>query len=340
MNSPQSIWSDKPMSTGIAALVCYAGVFNDVIDVEEMASRLGVSGQDEFYATVNELHRQNRIIVRDGFVALPNLDDRISVKAEKIAFTKKLIDSRIDDLRKLGRNPLIKFVGISGSLAANNPTRDMLGRLDLDVFLITRRHCLWIYRILFGIRYVFPKNREEPELCINYLVDEAHLAIPIKNFYTATEIQNLIPVTNASSLRQFLQANSWVRHYYPRPVDTKTTSSLSQPESTVDKLLYFIFISLRCVKWMSFKPLKQLSFKSDPHRGESPCASRNPHGGYHALVQKKFDRLAKDWYSDLLGDDLIEKLFPDELSIEIREGKSDVEAMAQAAIGAPYGKYG
>ena len=34
MNSQRGVWSDLPLSTGIAALVCYAGVFGDVIGID------------------------------------------------------------------------------------------------------------------------------------------------------------------------------------------------------------------------------------------------------------------------------------------------------------------
>jgi hypothetical protein len=324
------------MATGIAALVCYAGVFNDVIGVEEMASRLGVAGQDEFYAAVDELHRQDRIVVKDGFAGLPNFEDKIAAKASKIAFTKKLIGSRMDRLREIGRNPLVKYVGISGSLAAENPTRDINGRLDLDVFLITKRHCLWIYRIIQGIRCLFPRSKEEPELCINYIMDESNLTVSIRNFYTATEIRNLIPVSELDLHRKFLQANGWACCYYPGMVDTSAPSPLALPESLIDRLFFFIFLALRCVKWRSFEPLRKLSFKPDPHSGESPCTARPPHGGYHALVQKKFNRLAALWFHELLDADLIEKLFPDELSVEIRTGDVDVASL----LTLDYSKYG
>ncbi len=324
------------MSTGIAALVCYAGVFNDVIGVEEIASRLGVAGRAEFYAAVDELHRQERIVVKDGFAGLPNFEDKIAAKVSKIAFTKKLISSRMEQLRKIGRNPLVKFVGISGSLAADNPTRDINGRLDLDVFLITKRHCLWIYRTIMGIRGLFPRSKAEPELCINYIIDESNLTVTIRNFYTATEIRNLIPVAQLELHRKFLQANDWACYYYPGMSDTSAPPPLALPENLIDKLFYFTFIALRCVKWFSFEPLRKLSFKSDPHTGESPCMSRPPYGGYHALVQKKFSRLAALWFPELLNAELIKEMFPDELSTELRKGDVDVASL----LALDYSKYG
>jgi hypothetical protein len=324
------------MSAGITALVCYAGVFNDVISVEEMALRLGVSGQDEFYAAVDELQRQDRIIVKEGFAGLPNFEDKIAAKAAKIAFTKKLIGSRMDRLRKIGRNALVKFVGISGSLAADNPTRDMSGRVDLDVFLVTKRHCLWIYSIIRSIRGLFPRSHEEPELCINYIMAESNLAVSNRNFYTATEIRNLIPVAELDFHRKFLQANSWACYYYPGMCDTPARPPLALPESLIDKLFYFTFVALRCVKWLSFKPLRKLSFKADPRSGESPCMARPSYGGYHALVQKKFSRLAALWFPELLDAEMIEKLFPDELSVELRRGDVDVASF----LTLDYSKYG
>ena len=38
VNPRGSIWYDLPMATGIATLVAYAGVFGDVIGIEEIAA--------------------------------------------------------------------------------------------------------------------------------------------------------------------------------------------------------------------------------------------------------------------------------------------------------------
>lgn len=343
MNPTKSIWSDKPMETGIAALVCYAGVFNDVIGVEEMASRLGVKAsgsRDEFDLALGALHRQDRIVVKDGFAGLPGFEDKIAIKPEKIAFTKKLIASRMKDLRRIGRNPLIKFVGISGSLAADNPTRDKNGCLDLDVFLITRKRCLWIYRIILGVRNVFSRDLDEPELCINYIMDESDLMVSNRNFYTATEIRNLVPVVGMDTYWRFLWANAWTGCFYPGMRGAGETIPCGSSGKLANKVFFFFFIVLRCIKWFSSRPLREVVFTSDIHSGESACTAKAPCGGYHALVQKKFSRLADVWYADLLDGALMEDLFPDDLSVEIRSNKLDIAAIAQAAIGDAYGKYG
>lgn len=341
MNSPQSIWSDKPMSTGIAALVCYAGVFNDVIGVEEMASRLGVSGQDEFYAAVDELHRQDRIVVKDGFAGLPNFEDKITAKASKIAFTKKLIGSRMDRLRKIGRNPLVKFVGISGSLAADNPTRDRNNRLDIDIFLVTRKQCLCLYSILRGIKNIFNRNNDEPEICVNYIMDESNLLVANRNLYTATEIRNLIPIAGLEVYSKFLKINSWAGYYYPEMVVASEPAASTPSNNLINKFFYVVYTIFRCLKWFSLEPFMKLSFKFDLHSGACSYVFRPPYGGFHALVQKKFARLAETWFPELLGSKLIARLFPDKLSSEIRSGELDVVAIAEnVGLGDAYSKYG
>jgi len=128
----------------------------------------------------------------------------------------------MNDLRKLGRNPLIKFVGISGSVAANNPTRDRSNLIDIDIFLITRNQCLWLYVIPLCCLNNFRSLMQDRRLCINFIMDESDLRIPNRNFFTATDIRNLIPVSGLDTFQSFRQANNWVDYYYPGFSGTST----------------------------------------------------------------------------------------------------------------------
>jgi hypothetical protein len=60
------------------------------------------------------------------------------------------------------------------------------------------------------------------------------------------------------------------------------------------------------------------------------------------MVCKKFSRLAEAWFPELLNAELIAKLFPDELSAEIR--KAEISALAriveQTGLESAYSKYG
>jgi hypothetical protein len=341
MNSNRGLWSDLPLSTGIATLVCYAGIFNDVIGIEELASRLGVAGKDEFNTTLNELSRQGKLVLKDGFAGLPNLEDKIALKAAKIETAHQLIKSRLDALDELARSPLIRFVGISGSLAAENPTRDQDNYLDMDVFLITRSQCLWRYNLMRGIRRHLSRSKVEPELCINYIMDESNLMITNRNLFTATEIHNLIPVSGLETYRKFLQANSWVDYYYPGLSGAPLPVDVAPSDNLINKCFFILFAILKSIQSLKLDPLKRIAFKTGAHIGSSLNLFSQPYGGYQALVHKKFVRLAKAWFPELFDADLIEKLFPDELSAVIRKGDIDVARIVlDAGLGTDYSKYG
>lgn len=312
------------METGIATLVCYANVFKDVLGVEDMGTRLGVAGQDKYYSALNELQRQGKILIMEGFAALPGFEDSIRTKASKIEEAGRLIESRRDKLRQLCQNPFIKFVGISGSLAAQNPTRDRNKLVDLDIFLITRKHCMWLYLIPKLIGNVFPHKLVEPHLCVNLIMDGSYLQIANRNFYTATEIRNLIPISGSDTYQRFLQINNWVDYYYPGFSMTSESISETSPAKLINRSLYALYGILRSIKRLSIRPLQEISFSQDILKGISFNRLSHDHGGYQAMITEKFTRLASKWFPEVINSALIEKLFPDDISLNIRKKNIDV----------------
>lgn len=312
------------MASGIATLVCYAGVFNDVISVEETATRLGLPQDGKFHATLADLHQQGRLVIRDGFVCLPNLGDKIAVKAAKVKLARHMIASGTRDLMRLGRHPLVKFVGISGSLAAENPTEDKDGLVDIDVFLITRNQCIWLFEIPKRIHQnLFPKAQTDSSLCINYVMDESDLLVENRNLFTATEIRNLIPVTGLPVFRRFLQVNSWIDYYYPGFTGYTQDQTPARSWNLVNKCLYVLVVLLYCVKYCSLGHLRKFVFTAIGPNGTKFNRVSPVCGGYQIAIHRKFTRLAALWFADLIDEKLIEKLFPDELSQKIRRDATD-----------------
>jgi SAM-dependent methyltransferase len=329
------------MTAGIATVVCYAGVFGDVIGIEEMAKRLGVAGRDEFYDALQELQRAGQIICRDGFAALPELEGKIGAKPGKIALAEQLVESQVGPLRQLGKNPLLTFVGVSGSLAARNPTRHRNNQLDIDLFVITRSQCLWLYAIpLKFFRAVLPRSRREPEWCINYVMDESDLVVTNRNFFTATEIVNLIPVSGPETHRKFLRANRWVDYYYPGVSGTAGPEAAFRRGNAINKAMYVAYTVLCCIRDLSLERLWKISFRSDARGGTKFNRLSARLGGYQGMVLGRFSRLAGEGFRDLIDADLISKLFPDELSVAVRTGEIDMHKInAGRGLVCDYKKY-
>jgi hypothetical protein len=99
---------------------------------------------------------------------------------------------------------------------------------------------------------------------------------------------------------------------------------------------------LLSIKWSSTRFLRTISFKTDLHRGFYFNLLSPPYGGYQAMVCKKFSRLAEAWFPELLNAELIEKLFPDELSAAIRKSKIiDLARIVEhTGLESAYSKYG
>jgi len=178
-------------------------------------------------------------------------------------------------------------------------------------------------------------------LCINYVMDESNLMIANRNFCTATEIRNLIPFSGLDAYRKFIQVNNWVDYYYPGISGASALAAVTQSDNLINKFFYVSYTVLRSIRWLSMDFIRKLSFKDDLHDGISFHLVSPPYGGYQALVQKKFSRLAEKWFPELLGAELIEKLFPDALSTEIRKGEVDVATIAEdIGLGDAHSKYG
>lgn len=118
--------------------------------------------------------------------------------------------------------PTIRFVGITGSVAANNAKPGD----DTDFFIITTSNSLWFTRLLLTIILIFTKHRRLPNnpnqdlshaFCFNLWLEEGSLLIsPDKqNLYSAREILQTNPIYDPDSLyQQLLLQNSWISHYH------------------------------------------------------------------------------------------------------------------------------
>lgn len=320
-----SIWSGISMQTRIACMVCYAAIFKDVIRVSEMFEKLNVENKDAFDKAIKDLETGKFIVIKDGFAALPYLVEKILNKAADFNRSEQLIHSKIKFLKKLGKLPLIKFIGISGSVAAGNPVKDFENKLDIDIFVITGKQLIWFFCIPMIFARLFQRKNTANTMCFNYILDESDLMIYNRNLYTAHEIRNLIPISGMDTYNKFLQTNNWVNCYFPGFINNPTDLPNHVSNELVNKLMFLIYTGFRCIKKFTLKPLREISFKVDPVKHLNINRMSSLYGGYQALVQKNFTKIFNTSFPELKEDKLIEKLFGDELSIAIKKADYNIE---------------
>lgn len=107
--------------------------------------------------------------------------------------------------------PFVRGAYVSGSLSKEGADVDD----DIDFFVITSPGRVWaakLFLILFKKLCLLNSKRY---FCINYLRSEDALVLSKRNIYIATEVVSLIPVYNAALLGKFMDANPWLRTYFP-----------------------------------------------------------------------------------------------------------------------------
>lgn len=139
------------------------------------------------------------------------------------------------------RCPFVRGVFVSGDLSKNVTHRNS----DVDFFIITEPQRLWIARTLLTLfKKVFLLNRKK-FFCLNSFATIDHLELDEHNVYLATEIAHLKPLFDADLFYKYLEANSWIREYFPNfDISCIALPKVNERHSTLQKLLEIPFMFL------------------------------------------------------------------------------------------------
>lgn len=167
------------------------------------------------------LEKKNRIARSRGYWYLAGKKKTVKQREskEKISSGHINLAGYVGALLRL--IPWVKMVGISGSLALSASKKED----DIDLFIITDKHRIWISRFLLilltsaiGLR----RSRREKKLsaagkiCINLILERSNLAQKKRNIYVAHEVLQMRPLWQKQQIySDFLHANSWAFKYLP-----------------------------------------------------------------------------------------------------------------------------
>lgn len=188
-------------------------------DMDEVAHELGfleklgyIQCEGDFYATSfnSNIHELIERRIRGNMLALKMLK-----KAEGYS-------------NLISYFPFVRGIYLSGSLSKNYADKNS----DVDYFIITEPGRLWLCRMLLALfKRVFLLNSHK-YFCINYFIDTQNLEIPDKNIFTAIELTTLITTSNTALYRKLMQANSWVKDYFPNTLMESVSAEDIIPNET------------------------------------------------------------------------------------------------------------
>lgn len=304
----------------IVVHICYRDVFNAPVLIDDLKKWIGVqsSNQESFDKALHELKEEKLVIELDSYLACPAKKEIILNQKRKSDLTHQIIKKGQRGLTLLSKIPFVKFVGISGSIAADNPTNDYKQtQIDLDLFVITAKNTLWIFvtieRIFTNVVRFFRGNHF---YCLNYITDESFLEIFNKSFYTATELVNLKPVTDKGVYVNLISCNKWVEKYYHEGCIVNVESTIKENTrferilAPINWMFFILFGFLRSLKRLDLAGIRELKTSFDPNQRFNMLRASNARGGYQGVVSKRFKQLFRQNFRRYYSKELMEEFFP------------------------------
>ncbi len=127
--------------------------------------------------------------------------------------------------------PFVRGVYLSGSLSKGYADETS----DVDYFIITEPGRLWLCRMFLVLfKRVFLLNSHK-YFCVNYFIDTTNLEIEDKNIFTATELATLITTSNTSLYRKLMQANPWVKDFFPNTLMESVSGEINPANNSIVK---------------------------------------------------------------------------------------------------------
>jgi hypothetical protein len=194
----------------ILRTVTYASLFQAPLTIDRLHRNLMdvELSREDLDEALGDPWLRRRIEVVRGLVVPRGRREWIAERAARRAHSRRLLARHRRVLRLLGRLPFVRMVAISGACAHENATDD-----DVDVFLVAREGRAWgvclaltVLSRLLGVRRT---------LCLNYIVDEAALALPEHDVFTAAEVVGLRPLAGRETYRRLVDVNAWAARLFP-----------------------------------------------------------------------------------------------------------------------------
>lgn len=169
----------------------------------------------------------------------------IEERQKRKKISEKKLQKANDIAKFLARIPTIELVGVSGSLAMYNADRIA----DIDLFIITKKHTLWMTRLLIACllqtKHLRRKRNEKHapnSVCVNMLLDTDHLLFPKsrRDSYTAHELLQMKPLfARGYTYHALLKKNTWIRTFLPNGYPYSVIKGIPELKKTKKHMVVF-----------------------------------------------------------------------------------------------------
>ena len=198
--------------SAVHATVSYADVFDMPIEIEHLHRFLvGVSlSEAETVAAVDRLVDRNDLVRFNGVVHLPGRDDVVEIYRERTKRAATMWHQAEVWGRRIGRVPFVRMVAVTGGLAVDS----VADHDDIDYFIVTRPGRLWLTRLMIIVLGRIA-DRQDIDLCPNYIVSEDAIEMSEHTVYVARELAQMVPIVASQLCADVRRANDWMFDFLP-----------------------------------------------------------------------------------------------------------------------------
>jgi hypothetical protein len=293
-----------PVHHELLKSLLYFGIFQYPLTLKELKRFCRtLTSIEEVELELDFLEKGGYVKQKDGFYSTGDQDIDLMVERRLKGNIKA------EEMLKMARRysklisyfPFVRGISLSGSLSKGYADE----KSDVDYFIITEPGRLWLCRMLLVLfKRVFLFNSHK-YFCVNYFIDTQNLEISDKNLFTATELTTLIPTCNTSLHRKLMQANPWVKGFFPNTLlETVSGETIPANNSLVKRSIEKIFqgklgdkldgycFKITIAKWKKkFKNFSDTEFELNL-RSKKNVSKHHPRG-FQIKVLKALDEKVK-----------------------------------------------
>ncbi len=159
-----------------------------------------------FNTIVNSLIADEHLAEKNGRLFYNDLEAETE---KRRARSRAIFNKQRAKLSFIVKMPWVRFAAITGA----NAFESCNGHSDIDLFIVTAARRLWLCYLLLVVATKLLRVR--PTFCINYLVDEDNQSIVHRNYFSAVQLTQMIPLTPNQLKNSLLEQNRWIQNFLP-----------------------------------------------------------------------------------------------------------------------------
>ena len=196
----------------IARSVIYASLFDYPLTLAQLRRSLidvALSEREIAEAYERSAPLQDVVTFADGFFFPAGRDELVFERRRREARSRAFLEDHRRLLEAVCALPYVRMAALSGSIAHLN----LEPGGDLDLFVVTRGRRVWSVAVaIVLLAKLFGRRRT---VCANFVMADTRLAVDDQDLFTANQILHLKPLTGRGAFDDFLDANPFVRRFYP-----------------------------------------------------------------------------------------------------------------------------